>query len=322
MGSDRGRRCGALAFGALLCLTAPATAQMARLTIIAPAAPGGGWDQTARAMQQALQQSGAVKVVQVVNIPGAGGTIGLARFISANRGRGDMLLATGFNMVGAVLTNNSPVTLAQTTPIARVTAEYDVLVVPAASPHKTLRDFITAWKAAPGKLAIAGGSAGSADHVLAGLLAKASGMDPTAVNYVPHAGGGEAAASIVGNQVAAGISGLSELTPFIQAGRLRALAVSSPERIPGVAIPTLVEQGVPVTLANWRGIVAPPEISPEQRSALALLIERLVRSPQWKDALARHNWIDTYEPAATFGAYLEQESLRTRTILASVGLVK
>jgi putative tricarboxylic transport membrane protein len=317
-----GARLLGLLLGFLLLFASLSAAQMPRLTIIAPAAPGGGWDQTARAMQQALQRSGAAKAVQVVNIPGAGGTIGLARFVSANRGAGDVLLATGLNMVGAVLTNRSPVTLAQVTPIARITGEYEVLVVPAASPYKTLQAFTTAWKSAPGKLAIAGGSAGSADHMLAGLLAKTVGMDPTTINYVPHSGGGEAAAPLLGNQVAAGISGLSEFAAFIQAGRLRALALSSPTRLPGLEIPTFVEQGVDVTLANWRAIVAPPAISQEQRGALVGLMDRMAQSPAWKAALVRYSWIDMYQSGPAFGAFLEQESLRTRTILESIGLVK
>ena len=181
-------------------------AQVKNLTIMAPAAPGGGWDATARMMQQALQQSGTASPVKVINVAGAGGTIGLAQFVNNEKGKGDQLMAMGLIMVGAVLTNKSPVTLAAVTPIARLTGEYEVLVVPSASPYKTLADFMKGWKANPG-MAIAGGSAGGTDHMLAGLLAKASGVDVAKLNYVPHSGGGESIASLIGNQVSAGVNG-------------------------------------------------------------------------------------------------------------------
>ena len=172
----------------LLLLCSTASAQINQLTLVAPASPGGGWDQTARAMQQAMQQSGVMKIVKVVNVAGAGGTVGLAQFIDAQRGKGDALLVNGLIMVGAVLTNKSPVNLSQVTPIARLTGEYEVLVVPTKSPYMTLADLIRAWKTDPGKISIAGGSAGGTDHMLAGLLAAAAGVDVTKVNYIPHSG--------------------------------------------------------------------------------------------------------------------------------------
>ncbi len=177
------------------------------------------------------------RIVKVVNVPGAGGTIGLAQFVNTNKGKGDVLMVTGLIMVGAVLTNESPVTLANVTPIARLTGEYEVLVVPAASPYRTLSDFIKAWKTNPGKLAIAGGSAGGTDHMLPGFWLPAAGIDVTSVNYVPHSGGGESIASLVGNQVSAGINGLAELVPFIKAGRVRALAISSDNVFPASTSP-------------------------------------------------------------------------------------
>jgi putative tricarboxylic transport membrane protein len=297
-------------------------AQTKTLTIIAPAAPGGGWDQTARAMQQALQQSGLAGSVRVINVPGAGGTIGLAQVVNTNRGRGDILLTMGLIMVGGVLTNKSPVTLAQVTPIARVTGEYEVLVVPASSPYRTLQDLIQAWRADPGRLSIAGGSAGGTDHMLAGLLAQAVGIDPRKVNYIPHSGGGESIASLLGNQVSAGINGLAELVPFMKTAKLRALAISSEARVPGIDARTFVEQGVNLSLANWRGVVAPPGISVEQRAALTSTLDRLHQTPQWKSALVKYDWIDMYQSGPSFEAFLKQEDTRATGVLRSIGLVK
>jgi putative tricarboxylic transport membrane protein len=273
-------------------------------------------------MQRSLQQSGTTPVVKVVNIPGAGGTIGLAQFVNNNRGKGDTLMAMGLIMVGAVLTNKSPVTLAQVTPIARLTGEYEVLVVPAASPYKTLKDLMAAWKQNPGKLAIAGGSAGGTDHMVAGLLAKTGGIDPNAINYVPHSGGGESIASLVGNQVSAGINGAEELVPFIKAGRLRPLGISSDKRVPSLDIPTFVEQGIDVTMMNWRGVVAPPGISSQDRAALTALVEKMHASVPWKDVLVKNNWTDMFQTGPAFESFLKQEDARATTVLKSIGLVK
>jgi putative tricarboxylic transport membrane protein len=299
-----------------------AAAQIRMLTLVAPAAPGGGWDLTARAMQAAIERNQPAPNVKVVNVPGAGGTIGLAQFVEASKGKGDVLMVTGLIMVGAVLTNKSPVKLSQVTPIARLTGEYEVLVVPAASPHKDLASFMKAWKANPGASAIAGGSAGGTDHMMAGLMALAAGIDPTKINYVPHSGGGESIASLVGNQVAAGINGLGELVEFIKAGRLRALAISSDRRIAGVDIPTFQEQGVNLSLANWRGVVAPPGISAAERSALESIVERMYRSAAWKDVLKKNNWIDMYQAGPSFEAYLKAEDTRAAGVLKSIGLVR
>jgi putative tricarboxylic transport membrane protein len=329
-GEGNGRRCRTAAASwpalfvmvAALLTSAAVSAQPRRLTIVAPAAPGGGWDQTSRAMQQAMQQGRLARPVTVVNVPGAGGTVGLAQFVNADRGKADVVMTTGLIMVGAVLTNKSPVTLAQVTPLARLTGEYEVLVVPAASPHRTLADFIRAWKADPGQMAIAGGSAGGTDHMLAGLLAKEVGIDPTRVNYIPHSGGGETIASLVGNQVPAGVNGLGELDPFIRAGKLRALAISSEKRLPGLDIPTFVEQQVNFTIANWRAVVAPPGITAEQRAALVELMDRLHALPAWKAMLARNNWTDMYQSGAAFEAFLREENTRAAAVLKSIGLVK
>ncbi len=291
------------------------------LTLLAPAAPGGGWDQTARVMQQVLRVTGLAPAAQVVNVPGAGGIVGLAQVVSSHEGDPNLLMLTGLIMMGAVKTNHSPVTLDEVTPIARLIGEYEVLVVPADSPHRTLADFVAAWEKEPGALALGGGSAGGTDHMLAGLVAKAVGIEPTRINYVPHSGGGESLASILGGHVAAGINGYAELVPFIEAGRLRPLAISSDERVAGVDVPTFREQGVEVSLANWRGVAAPPGISGEERAKLEALLDRMQASEPWKEALARNNWVDMYLTGAEYEEFLKQEDARVVEVLRSVGLL-
>jgi putative tricarboxylic transport membrane protein len=290
------------------------------LTLLAPAAPGGGWDQTARVMQQVFRDTGLAPTAQVINIPGAGGVIGLAQVANTHEGDPNLLMMTGLIMMGAILTNESPVTLEQVTPIARLLGEYEVLVVPRDSPHQTLEDFVSAWKEDPGAFAIAGGSAGGTDHMLTGLLAREVGIDVTKINYLPHSGGGESMASILGGHVSAGINGYAELIPFIEAGRLTPLAISSEERVDGVDIPTFVEQGVDVSLANWRAVAAPPGITEEQRSNLVALLDQMHASKEWKDALQQNNWIDLYLTGPEYEDFLEREDARVQTILRSIGL--
>ncbi len=222
-------------------LATGATAQM-ELKIIAPAAPGGGWDQTARSMQQALTTSGSAKNVQVTNVPGAGGTVGLAQFVNA-KGDPNQLLVNGFVMVGAILTNKSPVSLDQTTPIARLTAEPLAIVVTAESPIKSAKDLAAAVKTDPAKVTWAGGSAGGVDHIAVALFAKEAGADPTKINYIPFSGGGEALAAILGGKVTAGISGYGEFEGQVKAGKLRVIALTSPQRVQGIDAPTLKEAG-------------------------------------------------------------------------------
>ena len=257
-----------------------------------------------------------------MNVAGAGGTIGLAQFVNAGADRGEALLVTGLIMVGAALTNRSAVTLEATTPIARLTGDYELLVVPADSPYGDLAAFVDAWKQDPGALAIAGGSAGGTDHMLAGLLAARVGLDPTAINYVPHSGGGESIASILGGQVAAGINGVSELAPFVEAGRLRALAVSSAERLPGRPFPTFREQDVDLTLTNWRGVVGPPDLEDDRLAALTARIDALRQSPAWQASLARNDWIDLYLAGPAFETFLDEERARAAAVLDSIGLLE
>ncbi len=196
-------------------------------TIMAPAAPGGGWDQTARSLQQVMQKEGISGNVQVMNVPGAGGTIGLAQFTGQNNGNPNALIVGGYVMVGAILTNKSPVSLKDVTPIARLTGEYEAIVVPTSSDIKTMDDLVAKLKADPGSVSWGGGSAGGTDHIAVGLIAKAVGVDPTKINYVAFSGGGEALAAILGGQVTAGISGYGEFEiagevgPAAPARRLR-----------------------------------------------------------------------------------------------------
>lgn len=315
----RGLWRGVLTAAAVAGFASAALAQ-SELKIMAPAAPGGGWDQTARSMQQALTQAGLVKSVQVTNVPGAGGSIGIAQLVNNSKGDGNQLMVNGYVMVGALLTNKSPVTLDQTTPIARLTAEYEAIVVPANSPIKDAKDLAAAVKADPAKVTWAGGSAGGVDHIAAALFAKAAGADPTKINYIPFSGGGEALAAILGGKVTAGISGYSEFESQIKAGKLRLIGMTSAEKSPEG--PTLREQGIDLDIANWRSVVAPPGITEEEKKNLTSLMDKMHQSKEWQEILKAKGWEDAYLSGEAFAKYLAQEQARTKDVLVSIGLVK
>jgi putative tricarboxylic transport membrane protein len=295
--------------------SASAQPPLDELRIIAPAAPGGGWDQTARAMQQALQRAGLVRIAPVENVPGAAGTIGLARFIGAEAGRRDVVLVSGLIMLGGIVTHRAPVTLHDVTPLARLTGEYEVIAVPAASPFRTLRDLLDAFVARPESISWGGGSAGGSDQILAGLVADAVGVPPARVNYIAFSGGGESMAAILGGQVSVGINGLAEFAPQIEAGTLRALAISSAERLPGVDVPTLREQGLPIEFENWRSLAAPPGLAAADRARLDSLIAAMVASTPWRETLARYRWLDRYLAGDAFTKFAAAEESRVKNVL-------
>jgi len=299
----------------VLVLLTPALATAQSLTITAPAAPGGGWDQTARAMQRVLAEIEPGVNVQVDNVPGAAGTIGLARFIQSERGNPGALLVTGLVMVSGVLINQSPVSLADATPIARLTGEYEIIVVPSASPYRSLAELVAAFRKDPGSISWGGGSAGGTDDLLVRLLAEQIGLPASSVNYIAFAGGGAALAAVLGGQLSAAVSGYAEFAGQIAAGQLRVLAVSAPARVAGIDAPTLRESGIALDLANWRAIVAPPGLSDAEQAALTTRMTTMATSAAWRMTLAKNGWEDQFLAGQPFRQFLLSEQSRIEAVL-------
>jgi putative tricarboxylic transport membrane protein len=310
---------GAAAIGLGLPAITPAQAQaITSLDVFVPAAPGGGWDGTARAIEAAMRADGILSEFKFEHVGGAGGMVGLPRFINGKKGQGNAIMIGGMVMVGAGIANKSPVTIADVTPIARLTGEALVIVVPDASPYKTIGDLTNALKANPKAVSWAGGSAGGTDHILVGMVAKSLGLDARQMAYVAFAGGGPAQAALLGNQVGAGVSGYGEFEEQIKAGKLRALAMSSEGTQNGVK--SLKEQGVNVVLYNWRGVFAAPGITPAQRDALVALIEKMVNGPAWKKTLETRGWDGIFLSGDKFGEFLKKDIVDTAAILKDLGL--
>ena len=290
------------------------------LNMFVPAAPGGGWDSTARAIERAAKAAGLVGNMQFENVGGAGGMVGLPRFVNQRKGQGNVLMVGGSVMIGAGIANKSPVTIKNVTPIARLTEEAGVIVVPAAGKIKTWKELEAAIRANPKAVSVAGGSAGGTDHLILGMIIKALGKNPREAAYVAFAGGGPANAAILGNQVVAGISGYSEFEEQITAGRMIPLAVSGKGRIPGVNVPTLSELGVNVTESNWRGVFAAPGVSDAQRNTLIEFITRVRASAAWQQELVTRKWTDAFMTERPFERDLAKDIADKEVLMKELGL--
>jgi putative tricarboxylic transport membrane protein len=291
------------------------------LKMMIPANPGGGWDTTARALGKALQEAGAAASVQYENKGGAAGALGLAQFVNASKGDGNAMMTMGAVMLGGIITGKPPVNVTQATPLARLTSEYNVFVVPAASPFKTMKDVVEQLKKDPGSVKWGGGSRGSTEHIAAAMLAREVGVDATKVNYVPFRGGGEATAAILGNNVSVGGSGYSEFQQYIETGKMRAIAVTSATRLKGINVPTMKEQGFNVEIGNWRGIYGAPGITADQRKVLIDMIVKATKTKSWAESLDKNNWTPALITGKEFEDFVDREFASLRATMVKAGMI-
>ncbi|UZD53900.1 Bug family tripartite tricarboxylate transporter substrate binding protein [Caldimonas aquatica] len=311
----------AVALTGAFALTVPAAQAQENFKIMIGANPGGGYDQTGRGIGRALQEAGVAGSITYENKGGAGGTIGLAQFVNASKGDPNALVVVGAVMVGAIVQNKPPITLAQATPIARLLAEYNVFVVPASSPFKTMKDVVEQMKKDPASVKWGGGSKGSVDHVSVAMIAREVGVDVAKINYVPFKGGGEATAAILGGHVTVGTSGYAEMEEFIKTGKLRALAVTAPNRLRGSQVPTLIEQGLNVSIGNWRGVYGAPGITPEQQRKLTDAVVKATKTKAWSETLVANNWTPALLTGDEFAKFVDEEHARLRALMVKLGML-
>ena len=302
--------------------TAAAKYPTKAIDIMAPAGTGGGFDTTARLVQRALTEEKLVTAnVTVSNVPGAGGTVGMAQLLK-NKGDSHGLIVVGRVTVGSQITGKTEAKVSQLTPIARLMGESEVIVAPKNSPYTSIKDVIDALKKDVKAVKFAGGSAGGVDHELAALLVKAAGGDVKTLSYVPFAGGGEAAAAIIGGQVQVGISGFGEFKGHIESGNMKALAVSADQPLQAAKnIPTLKSQGIDIALVNWRLLAAPPEIPVSDLTALKDLAKKIHDSKTWQDFATKNDWFDNFT-TTDLAAFISAEERSLTSTLTDLGLVK
>lgn len=288
------------------------------LRILAPAPRGSGSDQTARAVADGLDIAGLVGMPDVVNEANA--LAGFDSFAETDRGRADIVMVAGLGMVGALIAGRSRRDLGAVTPIARLITEHEAIAVPAASPLRSLEALVTALTRDPATVRWFGGVAGGTDHVLAALVAKAVGVPLGRVVYHGTPGGIGSVEQAMATDGGCVVAGWSEIEPQVAAGRLRPLAISAAQRIPGVNVPTLIEQGIRVDLSMWRGLFAPPQITEDERRRLIALADDLVATAGWKAKLFQRNWTSSYLSGEAFGVFVRDETRRMRDTLGALGL--
>ncbi|MFJ8580426.1 Bug family tripartite tricarboxylate transporter substrate binding protein [Micromonospora sp. NPDC093277] len=294
---------------------------VAGLRIMVPNSPGGGYDTTARTAAKVMEDAKIATGVQVFNLPGAGGTVGLQRTVN-EKGNGKLAMQMGLGVVGASYTSKSAATLTQTTPLAKMIEEAGAIVVPKDSPYKTINDLVAAWKADPKKVAVGGGSSpGGPDHLLPMQLAKTVGIDPKQVNFVSYDGGGELLPAVLGGKVAFGASGFGEFLDQVEAGQIRVLAVTSEAPIEALKdVPTLKSSGIDLVFTNWRGIVAPPGISDADKKVWIDVLTKMHDSEEWKAELKKRGWTDAFVTGDEFGTFLTEQDKAVADILKQLGL--
>jgi len=308
------------ALAAVSALPFPAHAA-ANLKMMIPANPGGGWDTTGRALGKALQDAGVASSVSYDNKGGAAGAIGLAQFVNGNKGDPNALMTMGAVMLGGIITGKPPVSLTQATPLARVTSEYNVFVVPSGSPLKSMKDVVEQLKKDPGSVKWGGGSRGSTEHIAAAMLAREVGVDPSKINYVAFRGGGEAIAAILGGNVTVGGSGYSEFAEYITTGKMKAIAVTSETRLKGIDVPTMKEQGYNVVIGNWRGVYGASGITPAQRKELIDMLVKATKTKSWAEALEKNNWTPALLTGADFEKFVDDEFASLRAVMHKSGMI-
>ena len=286
-----------------------------------PANPGGGWDTTGRALGKALQDAKVADTVMYENKGGAAGALGLAQFVNGSKGDANAMMVMGAVMLGGIITGKPPVSLSAATPLARLTSEYNVFVLPASSPFKTMKDVVEQLKKDPCSVKWGGGSRGSTEHIAAAMIAREVGVDAAKINYVAFRGGGEATAAILGGNVTIGGSGYSEFSEYINSGKMRAVGVTSATRLKGVSVPTLKEQGINVEIGNWRGVYGAPNITPDQRKALIEMLVKAVKSKAWAEALEKNNWTPALLTGADFEKFVDDDFASLRATMVKSGMV-
>ena len=291
------------------------------LRIMVPNTPGGGYDTTARTAAKVMEDAKIATGVQVFNLPGAGGTVGLQRTVN-EKGNGKLAMQMGLGVVGASYTSKSAATLTQTTPLAKLIEEAGAIVVPKDSPYKTINDLVAAWKANPKGIAVGGGSSpGGPDHLLPMQLAKTVGIDPKQVNFVSYDGGGELLPAVLGGKVAFGASGFGEFLDQVEAGQIRVLAVTSEAPIEALKdVPTLKSSGIDLVFTNWRGIVAPPGISDADKKVWIDVLTKMHDSEEWKAELKKRGWTDAFVTGDEFGTFLTEQDKAVADVLKQLGL--
>ncbi len=300
-------------------------AQPEKAECIAPANPGGGWDTICRTTSAVLQKAGLLKAsMYVTNVPGGSGAVAIASVIAKRKADPGLIVAASNSLTFTIAAKRTPHTWADVIPLAQIAAEHGGFFVRAESKFKTLADLVAAVKADPASVTFAGGSApGSLDHIKIALLAKAIGVDPLKVVYVPFQGGGEAMTSLLGGHTEVVAMDLSEARAQLEAGKIRCLAVMSETRSTRFKdLPTTYEQGVKVAFPIWRGLYMAPGASASAVQFWTEAITKMLATPEWAAEREKLGWEPAQRVGPEFEKSVKAEQLHYQSLLKELGFVK
>jgi putative tricarboxylic transport membrane protein len=292
------------------------------LSIMAPGSPGGGWDTRARGIASSLSDCKVADVdATVTNVPGAGGTIGLAQFAKKKGDPYQLMVMDSVTMLGGIVNNKSPVDLSALTPVAGLSRGPSAIVVGKKSPYQDLKSLLDALEAKPRGVKWTGGSLGGPGQMTVAGLAKGRGVAAKEINFVPTAGGGESLNLLLSGAATAAVDTVAELRPQIDAGELRVLAVDSEQRVQGVDAPTMKELGLAgEAISTLAGVLAPAGLTKEQQQEVIGLLDKVRQTSCWKKVLERNNWTEDWRPGDAFGQVLAEQRTQVTTILGELGL--
>ena len=295
-----------------------------RLHFLIPAASGGGWDQTARAVAESLTRTRLVDTVTFEHLSGEGGGRAIAYMVATAERQQGTLMVSSTPIVLRAVRGAAKSTYHELTPIAALIGDYAAIAVRSDSPHRDFASLAAAVKRDPSSTKVAGGSVrGGMDHLVAvRAFSLAAGVNPLNVVYYPYDADGEAFDALLAGQTEALATGLGELVASPRRGEIRILAISAPERVPEVPdAPTMRELGHDVTFVNWRGFFGPPNLPAAVAASHAGLLADLNRSPDWAEVRRRYAWQPLYHSGAEFAAFLAAEEATARQVLASLELI-
>jgi putative tricarboxylic transport membrane protein len=315
----------AFALGSTLAVAADTWSPQKNVEIVAPSAPGGSNDNTARTLERALSAHKLVPAtITIVNKPGGGGSIANT-YVSQRSGDPHYLGIITSGLLSNHIIGASTLTPADFTPIASLLNDYVVFAVSSASSIRTGKDLADRLKKDPRSITLGFANAyGSSRHIAAGLLIKSLGGNPRELKPVVFKGSAEAITALLGGHIELVVIGAVNAVAHLSSGRMRVIAVASPQRLPGAlaAVPTWKEQGVDLIYGSWRAIFGPKGLAPAQVAYWESTLRKVTQSPEWKADLEKNYWSDDFVTGAALKKDIEQEYAATKAVLVDLGLAK
>ena len=291
---------------------------LTKLEWVASSGVGGGYGTTAIAFADAMKAEGMLSEYTVSYKSGGSGVVGLGYFLD-QKDRKDVAFITGFAMLSGIAANKSKLKHEDAKAISGLMREWEAIVVPTSSKYKTINQLLDDIKANP-KLPIAGGSKATVDHVFMGLVLEKVGLKASEMNYVPYSGDGEVITAVLGGQFAAGVSGASQFAPYVKAGKMRVLALSSPKRLKSIKGSTLIDQGINFSMGNWRGIMAPSSLTEAERINWIKVVDVTRAGDSWKATLAAKDWTNQTDTGKSWESFLATQKKEITATLVTLGL--